>query len=196
VVDQDYKEENQGQLEKVVWEIVRGIVGTQNIKTRSYKGNPIWLVYGQEAVQPMEIGLQSLRVTRQDYVSAREYTELMMDKVDEASKSRLKALEEIEKENVKIAKAYNKRVLEKPFQVGYLVWKMILPLGTWSGKFGKWSPSWEGLFRVIRVVPGNAYFVEDLEGHSLSKALNGKYLKCYYPSNWQDRQEDYRVKED
>jgi hypothetical protein len=81
-------------------------------------------------VQPVEIGLQSLRVTRQDYVSTREYTELMMDKVDEASKSRLKALEEIEKENVKIAKAYNKRVVEKPFQVGYLVWKMILPLGT------------------------------------------------------------------
>jgi hypothetical protein len=37
------------------------------------------------------------------------------------------------------------------------------------------------------VVPGNAYFMEDLEGRSLSKALNGKYLKCYYPSKWQDR---------
>jgi hypothetical protein len=36
-------------------------------------------------------------------------------------------------------------------------------------------------------VQSNAYFVEDLEGHSLLKALNGKYLKCYYPSMWQDR---------
>jgi hypothetical protein len=71
--------------------------------------------------------------------------------------------------------------------VGDLVWKTILPLGTQSGKFGKWSSSWEGLFRVIRVVSGNAYFVEDLEGHSLPKALNIKYLKCYYPSIWQDR---------
>jgi hypothetical protein len=53
---------------------------------------------------------------------------------------------------------------------------------TRSGKFVKWSPSWEGSFRVIRVVPANAYFTEDLEGHSLPKALNGKYLKCYYPS--------------
>jgi hypothetical protein len=33
---------------------------------------------------------------------------------------------------------------------------MNLPLGTQSGKFGKWSPSWEGPFRVTRVVPGNA----------------------------------------
>jgi hypothetical protein len=39
-------------------------------------------------------------------------------------------LGEIEKEKVKIAKAYNKRVVEKLFQVGGLVWKMILLLGT------------------------------------------------------------------
>jgi hypothetical protein len=96
-------------------------------------------------------------------------------------------LEEIEKEKIKIAKAYNKHVMEKSFQVGDLVWKMILPLGTQSGKFGRWSPSSEGPFRVIWVVLGDAYFVEDLEGHSLPKALNGKYLKCYYPSMWQDQ---------
>jgi hypothetical protein len=96
-------------------------------------------------------------------------------------------LEEIEKAKIKIGKAYNKCVMEKSFQVGNLVWKMILPLGTQSGKFGKWSPSWEGPFGVIWVMPGNAYFVEDLEGHLLPKVLNGKYLKCYYSSMWQDR---------
>jgi hypothetical protein len=137
-------------------------------------------------VLPVEVSLQNLRITGQDYLSAKEYTELMMDKVDEAPESRLKALEEIEKK-VKIAKAYNKRVMEKSFQVGDLVWKTILPLGTRSGKFGKWLPSWEGPFRVIRVVSGNTYFMEDIEGHSLPKALNGKYLKHYYPSTWQDR---------
>jgi hypothetical protein len=95
-------------------------------------------------------------------------------------------LEEIEREKVKIAKAYTKCVMVKSFQVGDLVCKMILPLGTRSGKFGKWSPSCEGPFRVIRVVPGSAYFMENLEVYSLPKALNGKYLKCYYPSMWQD----------
>jgi hypothetical protein len=53
--------------------------------------------------------------------------------------------------------------MEKSFQVGDLVRKTILPLGTCSGRFDKWSPSWEGPFRVIRVVLGNAYFVENLE---------------------------------
>jgi hypothetical protein len=88
-------------------------------------------------------------------------------------------LEEIEKGKVKLAKAYNKCVVEKLFQVGDLVWKMILPLGTQSGKFGKCSPSWEGPLRVIWVVLGNACIVEDLERHSLPKALNEKFLKCW-----------------
>jgi hypothetical protein len=106
------------------------------------KVTPFELVYGQEAVLPVEIVLQSLRVTGQGSLSAKEYQELMMDKIDDVPESRFKALEEIEREKIKIAKAYNKRVMEKLFQVGDLVWKMILPLGTQSGKFGKWSPSW------------------------------------------------------
>jgi hypothetical protein len=142
------------------------------------KVTPFELVYGQEAMLPMEIGLQNFRVTEQGSLSAKECHELMMDKIDDVPKIRFKALEEIEKEKIKIAKAYNKRVMKKSFQVRDLVWKMIFPLETRSGKFGKWSPSWEGPFRVIRVVPGNTYFMEDFEGHSLVKALNGKYLKC------------------
>jgi hypothetical protein len=150
------------------------------------KVTPFELVYGQEAVLPIEVSLQNLRITGQDYLLAKEYIELMMDKVDEAPESRLKALEEIEREKLQIAKAHNKHVVEKSFQVGDLVWKSILPLGTRSGKFGKWSPSLEGPFRVIRVVAGNAYFKRTLKD-TLPEALNGKYLKHYYLSKWQDR---------
>jgi hypothetical protein len=141
------------------------------------KVTPFEHIYGQEAVLPVEVSLQNLGVTGQTHLLAKEYNELMMYKIDDATESRFKALEEIEKEKVKIAKAYNKRVMKKSFQVGDLVWKTTLLLGTQSGKFGKWSLSWEGPFRIIRVVPGNAYFVENLEGHLLPKALNGKYLK-------------------
>jgi hypothetical protein len=94
---------------------------------------PFELVYSQEAVLLVEVSLQNLRVTGQAHLSAKEYNELMMDKIDDAPKSQFKALEEIEKKKVNIAKAYNKRVMEKLFQVGDLVWKTILPLGTRSG---------------------------------------------------------------
>jgi hypothetical protein len=136
------------------------------------KVTPFELVYGQEGVLPVETGLQCLRVTGQGSLPAKEYHELMMDRIDDVPKSWFKALEEIEKEKIKVAKAYNKHAMEKSFQVGDLVWKMIYPLGTRSGKFGKWSPSWEGPFRVIWVVSGIAYFVEDPEGYSFPKSSN------------------------
>nr|AAX95392.1 Reverse transcriptase (RNA-dependent DNA polymerase), putative [Oryza sativa Japonica Group] len=130
------------------------------------KVTPFELVYGQEAVLPVEM--------------------LMGDNLDEVIDKRLKALEEIEKEKKRVAKAYNKRVKEKLFQVGDLVWKTILPLGTRFKEFGKWSPSWEGPYRVCGIVRGNAYFLETLQGERFQRAINGKYLKKYFPSVWQD----------
>jgi hypothetical protein len=50
-------------------------------------------------VLPIEVSLQNLRITEQDYLSAKKYTELVMDKIDKVPDSRLKALKEIEKEN-------------------------------------------------------------------------------------------------
>jgi hypothetical protein len=106
----------------------------------------------------------------------------MMDEIDELPESRLDDLREIEKDKTKVAKAYNKHVWQNSFQINNLVWKMILPLGTRDCKFGKCSPSWEGPYRIVRMVLGNAYFVQTLEGRALPKALNGKYLKKYHPS--------------
>jgi hypothetical protein len=105
------------------------------------KVTPFELMYGQEAVLPVEINLQNWRASGQDNLSAKEYNELMMDAIDDVPESRFRALREIETEKIKIAKAYNKRVIEKSFQVGDLVWKTILPLGTRNNIFGKWSPS-------------------------------------------------------
>jgi hypothetical protein len=60
-------------------------------------------------------------VARQNDLSAKEYTDLMMDKLEEAQEGRFQAMTEIEKEKLQTAKAYNKRVKEKSFQVGNLV---------------------------------------------------------------------------
>ena len=76
-----------------------------------------------------------------------------------------------------MARAYNKKGKTKSFQVGELVWKTILPLGTKSNKFGKWSPTWEGPFKIVKVIFGNSYMVETMQGERLPQALNRRYLK-------------------
>ena len=75
----------------------------------------------------------------------------MLDRLDEVADERMRALGEIERDKLREARAYNKRVKEKSFQVGDLVWKMILPIGSKSNKFGKWSPNWEGPYRIEEV---------------------------------------------
>ena len=89
----------------------------------------------------MEITLDAYRVARQNDLTIGEYHDLMMHNIDEVTDSRLMALKEIERDKLAIAKAYNKKVKAKSFQVGDLVWKTVLPLKTKDRRFGKWSPS-------------------------------------------------------
>ena len=108
---------------------------------RATRVTPFELVYGQEAVLPAEVNLAALRFARQNDLSAKDYYDLMMDNIDEVADKRLVALQAIEKEKLRVAKTYNKKVRLKEFQVGDLVWKTILPIGSRSRKFGKWSPN-------------------------------------------------------
>jgi uncharacterized protein YktA (UPF0223 family) len=85
-----------------------------------------------------------------------------------------------------VTKAYNKKVKVKSFHVGYLVWKTILPLRSRNRKFGKWSPSWERPYRVTQVISNNAYMLQTLQADEPPKTLNGRFLKQYDPSVWQD----------
>jgi hypothetical protein len=74
-------------------------------------------------------------------LSVVDYHNLMLDRLDEVSDERVKALGEIERDKLRVTRAYNKRVKENSFQVRDLVWKTILPIGSRSNKSRKWSPN-------------------------------------------------------
>jgi hypothetical protein len=56
------------------------------------------LVYGQEAVLPVEINLQACTVMYQDQLTTEEYKDHMMDGIDDVQESHFNALKEIEGE--------------------------------------------------------------------------------------------------
>jgi hypothetical protein len=150
------------------------------------KVTPFELVYGQEVVLAIEVNLGAYRLAKQNDLDVIVYHNLMMDNIDEVTDERMRVLKEIEKDKARVARAYNKKVRPKLFQVGELVWKTILPLKTKDIKFGKWSPSWEGPYKIVKVIKGNSYMMESLQGARSPRALNGQYLKKYCPSVWQD----------
>jgi hypothetical protein len=138
------------------------ITGVLQSKHCATKVSPFELVYGQEAVLPKEISLNVVRFAKQNDLTVGDYYNSMMDNIDEVTNKRVIALGEIEKDKIMVTKAYNKKVKAKSFQVGDLVWKTVLPLRSKDRKFGKFSPRWEGPYKVTKVMSGNAYLLQTL----------------------------------
>jgi hypothetical protein len=154
---------------------------------RATKTSPYHLVYGREAVLPWEITTGSRRVEFQNNLTAEEYAALMNDNIEDLTKLRLWSLERIKENKAKVARAYNKKVKLKEFQVGDLVWEAVLPLGTKDVAYGKWSPNWHGPYRIDQVMHGNAYMLEELDGAKFPVPVNDQHLKKYFLSMWDNR---------
>ena len=97
-------------------------------------------------------------------------------KLENMDEERLRALTIMIAQKKRIFKLYNKRI-KKKFKASELVWKVILPPRTKDRELGKWSPSWEGAFRIHQVLDGNDYWLESLDGIPHKIFINGKYLK-------------------
>jgi FMN-dependent NADH-azoreductase len=78
-------------------------------------------MYGQEAVLSIEVNLGAYRLAKQNDLDAVIYHDLMMDNIDEITDKRMTALKEIKKDKARVARAYNKKVRPKSFQVDELV---------------------------------------------------------------------------
>ena len=106
----------------------------------------------------------------------------MIDNLEDLSCLRLRALENIEANKLRVAKYYNKKVKIKQFSEGDLVWKVKLPIGSKDSKFGKWSPNWEGPYRIKRCTSGNAYVLETLRGEKeFGRAIKYEIFKEILP---------------
>jgi hypothetical protein len=141
------------------------------------KVTPFKFVYGQEVILPVEVNLVAYRLAKQNKLSTTDYHNLLMDNIDEVTDQTLQALQEIEKDKIWVARAYNKKVKLKSFQVGDLVLKIILPVSTKDHKFRKWSLSWERPYKIVKVITWNSYMLETLRGEHLPRARNGRCLK-------------------
>ncbi|XP_057425835.1 uncharacterized protein LOC130719220 [Lotus japonicus] len=142
---------------------------------------PFRLAYGQEAVLPAEVYLQSCRIQRQEEIPNEDYWSMMLDELVNLDEEILLALDVLTRQKDRIAKAYNKKVRSRSFLADDYVWKVILPMDKKDRTYGKWAPSWEGPFKVEKVLSNNAYSIKELNGQNRRVTINGKYLKTYKP---------------
>ena len=69
----------------------------------------------------------------------------------------------------KVAQTYN-----KSFEVGELVWKIILSVGSKDKEY----------IKVHQVLPRNAYWLANLQGEPHKRFINGKYMKKHFSTMW------------
>nr|KYP72165.1 Transposon Ty3-G Gag-Pol polyprotein [Cajanus cajan] len=143
------------------------------------KTTPYKLVYGHDAILPLDINSQSIHVQKQNDLPIEDYWNLMYDELIFLDEERLIALQSLVQQKERVEKSYNKKVKAQRFRVGDLVLKVILPMDQKSRYLGKWSYNWEGPFIVEQVYSTNAYVIRELNSNA-SKVINGKYLKCFH----------------
>ncbi|CAL2248027.1 unnamed protein product [Prunus armeniaca] len=142
------------------------------------------LTYGHDAILPIEIAVQSLRIAHQHNMVGENYFQAMLLELERLDASRIDTLNKLLAGKQVVSRAYKKRVKNKSFEEGEIVWKAVLPLGTHVAGYGKWSPTWEGPFIINQILGMRAYRLQDRDGEIHVAPINGKWLKKFYPTMW------------
>ncbi|XP_008237199.1 PREDICTED: uncharacterized protein LOC103335945 [Prunus mume] len=145
---------------------------------------PYALTYGHDAILPMEIAIQSLGIAQQHNLVGEDYSQAMLLELESLDTSRIDTLNKLLAGKQAVSRAYNKRVKNKSFEEGEIVWKVVLPLGTHISGYEKWSPTWEDPFIIKPVLGLGAYRLQDRDGDIHAAPISGKWLKKFYPTMW------------
>ena len=139
---------------------------------------PYSLVYGMEAVLPIEIEMGSLRVTLEQQISKTEWAQSRFDQLILLDERRLRAADHVQAYQRKMARAFKKRVKPRPLQRGDLVLRVLRGLA--GDPRGKFRPTWSGPYIIRELTPEGAAWLIDLDGNQFSESTNVDQLKKYY----------------
>ncbi|RDX70210.1 Retrovirus-related Pol polyprotein from transposon 17.6, partial [Mucuna pruriens] len=134
---------------------------------------PFRLVFGTEAVIPVEVGEPSTRVELFEPEANENELRANLDLVQEireAAHIREFAIK------ARVARLYNRRVIPREFGPQDLVLRKIVH----KADSNKLTPEWEGPFRIKRKLGNGAYKLETLKGKEIPRTWNAASIRMYY----------------
>lgn len=134
---------------------------------------PFKLVYGTDAVIPVEIGEPIIRTEVFTSDLNNEALRINLDLLEEARE--MAHLKEVTCKQ-RAARKYNTKVVPRAMKEGDLVLKRALkdPIA------GKLGPNWEGPYRVKKEVGNGSYRLEELSGREVPRTWNAANLRFYF----------------
>nr|XP_016445899.1 PREDICTED: uncharacterized protein LOC107771088 [Nicotiana tabacum] len=128
------------------------------------QATPYSLIYGVEAVLPLERQISSLRLANQEGLTDEENARLRLEELEALDEKKLEAQQSLECYQARLSRSFNKRVRLRSFQVGDQVLVVKRPIITYHRSGGKFSANWDGPYIVQEVYSSGAYKIVDLEG--------------------------------
>lgn len=144
------------------------------------KSTPYSLVFGTEAILPIEVQFPSLRTLAHEGISSEHGAHLRLEELSALEEKRILAQQELELYKARMIQAHDKLVRPRTFRVGDLVLVLRRPIISHCKIGGKFEPTWEGPFVIHTVYQGGSYKLIDHEGKSPMLPINGRFLKKYY----------------
>ena len=142
----------------------------------SVGATPYALVYGMEAVAPLEMEIPSLRVLKNAELDESDWAKVRFEQLNLVDEKRLAAICHHQLYQSRIARAYNKKVKPRIFKEGDLVLKKISIREDQS----KWTPNYEGPYVVKKAFSGGALILTSMDGEDLPRPVNSDVVKKYY----------------
>ncbi|XP_070021906.1 uncharacterized protein [Nicotiana sylvestris] len=139
---------------------------------------PYSLVYGVEAVLPLERQIPLLWLAIQEGLTDEENSWSRLEELETLDEKRLEAQQSFEYYQARLSRYFKKRVRLRSFQVGDQVLVVKRPIITSRRSGGKFFAKWDGPYIVQEVYSSGTYNIVDSEGLRIGP-INGKFMKRY-----------------
>ncbi|XP_015161969.1 uncharacterized protein [Solanum tuberosum] len=154
------------------------LLGYHTTLRTSIGATPYFLVYVTEAVIPTGVEIPSLQIIVEFEIEDTEWVKTRLEQLTLIDEKCLTVVCFGQLYQQRMARAYNKKVHPRYFEVGQLVLKRILPLQEEAK--GKFSPNWQGPYLIKEVFSKGALHFTDVEEKITGIIFNADEVKRYY----------------
>jgi hypothetical protein len=144
------------------------------------QSTPFQLVYGTEAIIPIELEIPSLRIAIRDRLGDTESLQQRLTELEKLDETRANAFLVMEAIQKRRKSYYDSKLKKKTFTVNDYV---LLYDSRYLDFPGKFQLRWHGPYKVTEVFQNGSIQLEDYEGKQLATRINGNRLKLYYQPN-------------
>ncbi|XP_072087028.1 uncharacterized protein [Arachis hypogaea] len=166
-------DDSKGEWAELIPEALWSYNTTEQSSTRK---TPFKLVYGSDAMIPIEVSLPNIRTTNTNETDKVEARKAKLDLIEEERNK--SALDQLASKRA-IARKYNRKLKPRNFTEGDLVLRKVEDVRKPQGH-GKLSANWEGSYRIQQVIGKGAYKIQKLNGTTLPNTWNVSSLKMYF----------------